>query len=98
MSQAVIVDAVRSPMGRGRAGGALSSVHPVDLLSQVLEALVARSRLDPGSVDDVLVGCVGQAGEQSARPGRMAWLAAGFPEHVPSVTIARKCGSGQQAV
>src|ERR1700759_4627893 len=98
MSQAVIVDAVRSPMGRGRAGGALSSVHPVDLLSQVLEALVARSRLDPGSVDDVLVGCVGQAGEQSATPGRMAWLAAGFPEHVPSVTIERKCGSGQQAV
>jgi acetyl-CoA acetyltransferase family protein len=85
-------------MGRGRAGGALSSVHPVDLLSQVLEALVARSRLDPGSVDDVLVGCVGQAGEQSATPGRMAWLAAGFPEHVPSVTIERKCGSGQQAV
>jgi len=85
-------------MGRGRPGGALSSVHPVDLLSQVLAALVARSRLDPGSVDDVLVGCVGQAGEQSATPGRMAWLAAGFPEHVPSVTIERKCGSGQQAV
>ena len=98
MSQVVIVDAVRSPMGRGRPGGALSSVHPVDLLSQVLAALVARSRLDPGSVDDVLVGCVGQAGEQSATPGRMAWLAAGFPEHVPSVTIERKCGSGQQAV
>jgi acetyl-CoA acyltransferase len=98
MSQAVIVDAVRSPMGRGRPGGALSSVHPVDLLAQVLAALVARSRLDPGSVDDVLVGCVGQAGEQSATPGRMAWLAAGFPEHVPSVTIERKCGSGQQAV
>jgi len=85
-------------MGRGRPGGALSSVHPVDLLSQVLAALVARSRLDPGSVDDVLVGCVGQAGEQSATPGRMAWLAADFPEHVPSVTIERKCGSGQQAV
>ncbi len=98
MSQAVIVDAVRSPMGRGRPGGALSSVHPVDLLAQVLAALVARTRLDPGSVDDVLVGCVGQAGEQSATPGRMAWLAAGFPEHVPSVTIERKCGSGQQAV
>ena len=98
MSQAVIVDAIRSPMGRGRPGGALSSVHPVDLLAQVLAALVARSQLDPGCVDDVLVGCVGQAGEQSATPGRMAWLAAGFPEHVPSVTIERKCGSGQQAV
>jgi acetyl-CoA acyltransferase len=98
MSQAVIVDAVRSPMGRGKPGGALSSLHPVDLLAQVLAALVARSQLDPGAVDDVLVGCVGQAGEQSATPGRMAWLAAGFPEHVPSVTIERKCGSGQQAV
>ncbi len=98
MSQAVIVDALRSPMGRGRPGGALSSLHPVDLLAQVLTALVARSRLDPGSVDDVLVGCVGQAGEQSATPGRMAWLAAGFPAEVPSVTIERKCGSGQQAV
>ena len=70
MSQAVIVDAVRSPMGRARPGGALSSVHPVDLLAQVLTALVTRSQLDPGRVDDVLVGCVGQAGEQSATPGR----------------------------
>ena len=98
MRQAVIVDAVRSPMGRGKAGGALAEVHPVDLLAQVLTALVQRNGLDPGSVDDVLVGCVGQAGEQSATPGRMAWLAAGFPPHVPSVTIERKCGSGQQAV
>ena len=98
MRQAVIVDGVRSPMGRGRAGGALASVHPVDLLAQMLAALVQRNGLDPGSVDDVLVGCVGQAGEQSATPGRMAWLAAGFPPHVPSVTIERKCGSGQQAV
>jgi acetyl-CoA acyltransferase len=98
MRQAVIVDAVRSPMGQGKPGGALSSVHPVDLLAQVLTALIGRSDLDPGQVDDVLVGCVGQAGEQSATPGRMAWLAAGFPAHVPSVTIERKCGSGQQAV
>jgi acetyl-CoA acetyltransferase family protein len=97
-NEAVIVDAVRSPMGRGRPGGALSSVHPVDLLSQVLAALIQRNRLDPGTVDDVLVGCVGQVGEQSATPGRQAWLAAGFPEHVPSVTIERKCGSGQQAI
>jgi acetyl-CoA acyltransferase len=98
MSRAVIVDAVRSPMGRGRPGGALASVHPSDLLAQVLSALVQRSKLDPGLVDDVLVGCVGQAGEQSATPGRQAWLSAGFPVHVPSVTIERKCGSGQQAV
>ena len=61
-------------------------------------ALVERNDLDPGTVDDVLVGCVGQAGEQSATPGRQAWLAAGLPEHVPSVTIERKCGSGQQAL
>jgi acetyl-CoA acetyltransferase len=85
-------------MGRGKPGGSLSSLHPEDLLAQLLAALVARSQLDPGAVDDVLVGCVGQAGEQSATPGRMAWLAAGFPAHVPSVTIERKCGSGQQAV
>jgi acetyl-CoA C-acetyltransferase/acetyl-CoA acyltransferase len=73
-------------------------VHPVDLLAQVLTALVARSHLDPGAVDDVLVGCVGQNGEQSATVGRQAWLAADFPAHVPAVTIERKCGSGQQAV
>jgi len=94
----VIVDAVRSPMGRGKAGGGLSGVHPVDLLAQVLQTLAARNDLDPGSVDDVLVGCVGQNGEQSATPGRQAVLAAGWPEHVPSVTIERKCGSGQQAL
>jgi len=98
MAQAVIVDAVRSPMGRGKATGALADVHPVDLLAQVLTALVTRNHLDPGSVDDVLVGCVGQNLEQSANIGRQAWLAAGLPVHVPSVTIERKCGSGQQAV
>ena len=98
MVQAVIVDAVRSPMGRGKATGALAALHPVELLAQVLAGLVTRNDLDPGSVDDVLVGCVGQNGEQSATVGRQAWLAAGFPAHVPAVTIERKCGSGQQAV
>jgi acetyl-CoA acyltransferase len=98
MANAVIVDAIRSPMGRGKASGALATVHPVDLLAQVLAALVERNGLDPGTVDDVLVGCVGQNGEQSATPGRQAWLSAGFPVHVPSTTIERKCGSGQQAV
>ena len=98
MPEAVIVDAVRSPMGRGKQGGALSSVHAVDLLAAVLTGLVERTGIDPGTVDDVMVGCVGQAGEHSATPGRQAWLAAGFPVHVPSVTIERKCGSGQQAL
>ena len=95
---AVIVDAVRTPVGRGKPGGALSSVHPTDLLATVLTALIARNGIDPGTVDDVIVGCVSQSGEQSYTPGRMAWLAAGFPEHVPSTTIDRKCGSSQQAV
>ncbi|WP_101523551.1 thiolase family protein [Nocardioides houyundeii] len=95
----VIVDAVRSPVGRGKAGGALSDVHPVDLLAQTLQALLARSpQVDPGTVDDVIIGCVSQVGEQSATPGRMAWLAAGFPAHVPATTIDRKCGSSQQSV
>lgn len=94
----VIVAAVRTPMGRGRAGGALADVHPVDLLATTLTGLLDRAGVDPGLVDDVLVGCVSQAGEQSASPGRMAWLAAGFPVHVPATTIDRKCGSSQQAV
>jgi acetyl-CoA acetyltransferase family protein len=98
MPDAVIVDSVRSPMGRGKQGGALSSVHAVDLLAAVLTGLVERTGIDPGTVDDVMVGCVGQAGEHSATPGRQAWLAAGYPVHVPSVTIERKCGSGQQAL
>lgn len=98
MPEAVIVDAVRSPMGRGKAGGALSSMHPADLLAGVLTGLVERTGIEPGIVDDFIVGCVNASGEQSATPGRQAWLAAGFPVHVPSVTIERKCGSGQQAV
>jgi acetyl-CoA acyltransferase len=95
---AVIIDAVRSPMGRGKASGALSGLHPVELLAQVLSGLVERTGIDPGSVDDVLVGCVSQGGEQSSTPGRQAWLAAGYPTSTPSTTIERKCGSGQQAI
>lgn len=98
MNIPVIVDAIRSPMARAKADGALADVHPVDLLSQVLEQLIARNRIDPGSVDDVVCGCVSQSGEQAGTPGRMAWLAAGLPTHVPSTTIDRKCGSSQQAV
>lgn len=96
---AVIVDAIRTPIARGRReGGALAEVHPVDLLAQTLRHLVERSALDAGEVDDVLIGCVSQVSEQSATPGRMAWLGAGLPAHVPSATIDRKCGSSQQAV
>lgn len=96
---AVIVDAVRTPSGRGRPDGGLSQVHPVDLLSQTLERLLSRSpAVEPANVDDVLIGCVSQVGEQSATPGRLAWLGAGFPAHVPATTIDRKCGSSQQAV
>ncbi|ARR54742.1 acetyl-CoA acetyltransferase [Rhizorhabdus wittichii DC-6] len=94
----VIVDIVRTPLGRGKQGGQLSQVHPVDLLATTLKALVERNDLDPAMVDDVITGCVSQVGEQSATPGRVAWLGAGFPAHVPSTTIDRKCGSSQQAI
>lgn len=97
-TDAVVVEAVRTASGRGRAGGSLSEVHPVDLLAQTLTALVDRTGIDPGTVDDVLVGCVSQVGEQSATPGRMAWLGAGYPARVPAATIDRKCGSSQQAI
>jgi acetyl-CoA acyltransferase len=100
---AVIVDAIRSPMGKGRSprdgrpGGALSSLHPAELLGQVLIQLFARTGIDPGLVDDVITGCVSQVGEQAGPIGRWAWLGAGLPEHVPSVTVHRACGSSQQA-
>lgn len=95
----VVVDAVRSPIAKGKPGGALHDLHAVDLLGQVLAALIARNpAVDPGQVDDVIVGCVSQAADQAATPGRGAWLAAGLPEHVPAVTIDRRCGSSQQSV
>ena len=98
MRRACIVDVVRTPFAKGREGGALSGVHPVDLLAKTLKGLVARTGIDPGAVDDVIAGCVIQVGEQAANIGRQAWLAAGFPETVPAVTIDRKCGSAQQAM
>lgn len=98
LEDVVIVDAIRSPMGRGKPGGALSTLHPAELLGQVLAALLDRNGLDPATVDDVLIGCVTQAGEQANGIGRMAWLAAGLPVEVPAATIERKCGSGQQAI
>jgi acetyl-CoA acyltransferase len=97
MRSAVIVDAIRTPAGRGKTGGALSGVHPVDLLAGVLERLVARSGIDPLLVDDVLGGCVQQVGEQSLNLTRQAVLAAGLPQQVPATTIDRQCGSSQQA-
>lgn len=98
-SEAVIVDAIRTPTAKGRAGGGLADVHAVDLLAHTLRTLMDRNDVvDPALVDDVMIGCVSQVGEQSSTPGRMAWLGAGFPAHVPSTTIDRKCGSSQQSV
>jgi acetyl-CoA acyltransferase len=94
--EAVIVDAVRTPLGR--RNGRLSEVHPVDLAAQVLQALVRRNDLDPAAVDDVILGCFDQVDQQGANVARLAALAAGFPESVPGVTIDRQCGSAQQAV
>ncbi len=97
MNDAVIVDVIRSGSGRGKPGGALSGTHPVDLLGGVLATLVERNGLDPAQVDDVIAGCVSQAGEQTFNLARNAALAAGFPITVPGVTIDRQCGSSQQA-
>jgi acetyl-CoA acyltransferase len=96
--KAVIVDAVRTPIGKGRSSGALAGVHPVELLAQVLTSLVERNGIDPATIDDVIAGNVTVAGEQGGTPARMAALAAGFPASVPGVTVERKCGSGQQAI
>jgi acetyl-CoA acyltransferase len=94
--EAVIVDAVRTPLGR--RDGMLKSWHPVDLLGFTLAGLAARNKLDPSLVDDVIAGCVMQAGEQALNIGRNAVLAAGFPESVPATTVDRQCGSSQQAI
>src|SRR6202045_2168548 len=95
MREAVIVDAVRTPVGR-RDGG-LKSWHPVDLLALTLKSIVQRNKLDPALVDDVIAGCVGQVGEQAYNVARSAVLTAGFPESVPGTTVDRQCGSSQQA-
>ena len=98
MRRAVIVDILRTPFGKGREGGAISHLHPVDLYARTLQALLARTGIDPDLVEDVITGCVIQVGEQAANIGRQAVLAAGLPETVPSVTLDRKCGSAQQAM
>ncbi len=93
---AVIVDAVRTPMAR--RNGRLRDHHPVDLAAEVLRALVERNDFDPALVDDVILGCVSQTGEQALNVARNAVLAAGFPETVPGTTVDRQCGSSQQAL
>ncbi len=95
MTYAVIVDAIRTPLGR--RNGKLKDWHPVDLAAETMKALQQRTGIDPGIVDDVIMGCVMQVGEQSTNIGRNAVLAAGWPEEVPGTTIDRQCGSSQQA-
>ncbi|MBY8861495.1 thiolase family protein [Nocardia sp. CA2R105] len=97
MTNAVIVDAIRTPSGKGKPGGQLSEIHPAELLSAVLRGLIDRTGIDPALIDDVIGGCVGQAGEQALNITRSAVLGAGFPEAVPATTIDRQCGSSQQA-
>lgn len=97
MATAVIVDVIRTAAGKGKPGGRLSGVHPVDLLARVLRSLVERNGLDPGMVDDVIAGCVSQSAEQTYNIARNAVLGAGFPDTVPATTIDRQCGSSQQA-
>jgi acetyl-CoA acyltransferase len=95
MRNAVIVDAVRTPSGK--RNGVYKDIHPVDLAAIPLQALIERNELDPARIDDVILGCVMQTGEQGINVARNAVLAAGFPEEVPGTTVDRQCGSGQQA-
>jgi acetyl-CoA C-acetyltransferase len=96
MAEAFIVDAVRTPVGK--RGGALSTVHPADLGAHSISALMQRTGVDPGAVDDVIFGNVDSVGPQAGCIARTCWLAAGLPEHVPGTTIDRQCGSAQQSV
>ena len=98
MRDAVIVEAVRTPIGKGKPNGSLAHVHPVELLAHTLRTLVERSGVDPALIDDVIGGTVDQVGEQAMNTTRYAVLSAGFPETVPATTVDRQCGSSQQAV
>ncbi|WP_221358516.1 thiolase family protein [Streptomyces beigongshangae] len=98
MRDAVIVEAVRTPVGKGKPNGSLAHVHPVELLAHTLRTLVERSGVDPALIDDVIGGTVDQVGEQAMNTTRFAVLSAGFPESVPATTVDRQCGSSQQAV
>ncbi|KXP08135.1 acetyl-CoA acetyltransferase [Tsukamurella pulmonis] len=97
MTEAVIVDIVRTPSGKGKPGGALHPVHPVDLFAGVIAALIERNDLDPALVEDVIGGCVQQVGDQALNIARVSALAAGLPVETPGTTIDRQCGSSQQA-
>jgi acetyl-CoA acyltransferase len=97
MRDAVIVDAVRTPIGKGKPGGALHGSHPVELLAHTIRALVERTGVDPATIDDVIGGAVDQVGEQAMNTTRWAMLSAGLPESVPATTVDRQCGSSQQA-
>ncbi|HTJ44801.1 MAG TPA: acetyl-CoA C-acetyltransferase [Kofleriaceae bacterium] len=96
MSEAFLVEAVRTPVGKKKGG--LAQVHPADLGAHVLRALVERTKIDPGAVEDVVFGCVDTIGPQAGDVARTCWLAAGLPDHVPGVTVDRQCGSSQQAL
>jgi len=96
MAEAYIVDAVRTPIGKKNGG--LSGVHPADLGAHVIKAVVERTGIDPADVDDVVFGCVDAIGGQAGNIARTSWLAAGYPQHVPGVTVDRQCGSSQQAL
>src|SRR5574341_722767 len=98
MDEVFIISAVRAPIGVGKPTGALAPLAPVDLSARVLLEAVRRAGIDPAWVDDVVWGCVTPLGDQGANLARLAVLKAGFPVHVPAVTLNRMCGSGQQAV
>ena len=98
MREAVIVDAVRTPLGRGKPNGQLAGIHAVDLLAHALKSAIERTGIDPLEVDDVVSGCVSQVGEQGVNIARNGWLAAGFPVETPGTTVDRQCGSSQQAI
>ena len=96
MPEAYVVDAVRTPVGK--RNGSLAGVHPIDLGVHVFRGIVERTGIDPAAVDDAIVGCVDAVGGQAGNIGRLTWLAAGYPEEVPGVTVDRQCGSSQQAI
>jgi acetyl-CoA acyltransferase len=98
MTEAFIISAVRTPIGLGKPTGALATLSPVELTSLVLRETVKRARVDPGRIEDVVWGCVTPIGDQGANLARLGVLMAGFPMHVPAVTLSRMCGSGQQAI